>query len=913
MIFIRRDLRARAGASFRVYMPGMNPSDDHELHFGIESELPAEIVVGRGNLLTLYGWCFHTRRPIRRLELLVDGEAQPLIAHGMPRPDVLHELTGSAVAPELAYRSGFWGLITLREVSEPREVEIRLHAKLAGGGTVSKRVARLRLLPGERKPWARINGGTPHVAIGMATFNPPPELFRQQIESIRAQTYENWTCLISDDDSRPEAVAMIEQLVGDDPRFRVERGPRRLGYYRNFERVLDSVPAEAELVTLSDQDDHWHPDKLATLVERISDDVTLAYSDMRVTDPEGDTISPTFWTERANNPDDLGTLLIVNSVTGGSSLFRSELLDYILPFPTPPEGGLHDHWVAMVAMSLGEVAYVDHPLYDYVQHRAAALGHESLRRPRRIRGPGFLNAIRSPSGLRAAIARRLSPARLSYPVLLGVRTSAELLLLRGGKAIGRRKRRLLRRWARVERSPVSWVWLIVRARIGRSKTLGSERRLVAASVWRATLSAVKMLRLPPPPPGRETLATMLKLPLASEPPVAARLQRLIAPLRLEVTPAAPQRLNVLIPKIELERFFDDSVDKFNLARKLAEASVRVRVLSVDEPFYLPPSWRQDIERFEGMEGTMDLIDVELAHDRSNAVQVSPDDRFLATTWWTAQIAHRATEQLGGKRFLYLIPECEPLTLPMGSEAALARQSYDFPHYALFSTELLREYFRDQRLGVFAEQNGAGDEDSVAFQNAITQVDPPSPEELRDSERKLLFHVRPELHAEQNMFELGLIALAEALDEGTLEGWQLHGIGPKQAGEIRYGNGLRVKILERQDPGQYADALRGHAVGLSLMLTPHPSLVTLEMSAAGMPVVTNTFENKTREALAAISENLIAIEPTIEGIKEGIREAVAASADHDRRLRGADVKWSRSWQDSFSPSMIERLRAFIDQA
>jgi len=98
-----------------------------------------------------------------------------------------------------------------------------------------------------------------------------------------------------------------------------------------------------------------------------------------------------------------------------------------------------------------------------------------------------------------------------------------------------------------------------------------------------------------------------------------------------------------------------------------------------------------------------------------------------------------------------------------------------------------------------------------------------------------------------------------------------------------------------------------------MLTPHPSLVPLEMAAAGMPVVTNTFENKTREALAAISANLVAVEPTIEAIKEGIREAVAASSDHERRLRGAEVRWSRSWEDSFDPQLIERVNSFLDQA
>ena len=42
-----------------------------------------------------------------------------------------------------------------------------------------------------------------------------------------------------------------------------------------------------------------------------------------------------------------------------------------------------------------------------------------------------------------------------------------------------------------------------------------------------------------------------------------------------------------------------------------------------------------------------------------------------------------------------------------------------------------------------------------------------------------------------------------------------------------------------------------------MYTPHPSLVPIEMASAGMLTVTNTFENKTSEALRAISGNLLA--------------------------------------------------------
>ena len=71
-----------------------------------------------------------------------------------------------------------------------------------------------------------------------------------------------------------------------------------------------------------------------------------------------------------------------------------------------------------------------------------------------------------------------------------------------------------------------------------------------------------------------------------------------------------------------------------------------------------------------------------------------------------------------------------------------------------------------------------------------------------------------------------------------------------------------------------------------MYTPHPSLVPLEMASAGMLTVTNTFENKTAEALAAISPNLIAAEPDVDARRRRRSCAAAAGADDvERRARG----------------------------
>ena len=95
-----------------------------------------------------------------------------------------------------------------------------------------------------------------------------------------------------------------------------------------------------------------------------------------------------------------------------------------------------------------------------------------------------------------------------------------------------------------------------------------------------------------------------------------------------------------------------------------------------------------------------------------------------------------------------------------------------------------------------------------------------------------------------------------------------------------------------------------------MFTPHPSLVPLEMASAGMVTVTNSFENKTAEAMEAISGNLIAAEPTLEGIAAGLERAAAAATDNEARVRGAEVHWSNDWDTSLDDDLMEQMSAWL---
>lgn len=388
-----------------------------------------------------------------------------------------------------------------------------------------------------------------------------------------------------------------------------------------------------------------------------------------------------------------------------------------------------------------------------------------------------------------------------------------------------------------------------------------------------------------------------------------RLAAKIAPLSLVVDPDEPPRVELLIPEINFANFYGGYIAKFNLARRLTAAGLRVRLVTVDrcEPDLM--AWRELVARYDGLADFFDHVEVATCFDRSRPLRVHPHDLPIATTWWTAHIAHAALTQLAREHFVYLIQEYEPFTFPMGTYYALAHASYGFPHHALFSTALLAEYFEQERYGVYAP--GAGGE-ARHFDNAILAFAPRAEDISARRPRRLLFYARPEPHAARNMFELAYAALEFAIEAGVFRGgeWEFYGIGTSQ-GDMPLPRGHTLRMLGKVGLGEYRALLPRHDLGLSLMYTPHPSLLPLEMAAAGMLVVTNSCRNKTAEKLAAISSNLIAAEPTLDGVVAGLRCAADSIEDVDTRIAGARVRWPNVWRDSFPDALIARIRTWFE--
>jgi glycosyltransferase involved in cell wall biosynthesis len=905
-----------------------------DLEVQLDLGLPRVLAVGHGTTIFVYGAAWHPRGELRSLELEVAGRGVAVEEFGMPRRDVYVEAERTrvrALDPEAdwipphridaaqmpeptphspSYRSGFWGFAELPGVERPETVELGLRGTLDGGGTTARRVGAVALRPSLRSEPAAVpsgsDAGEPLVAICMATFNPRLDEFEAQVRSIQAQTHGNWVCVISDDDSRDEVQAQMASIVGDDPRFCLRRGNGRVGFFRNFERALTAVPLAADYVALSDQDDRWYPDKLSRLLAAIPGH-QLAFCDMRIVDERGSVLSDTFWDHRPNNTTELDRLLLMNTVTGAAALFRRELLDLILPFPMRlGPRAFHDQWIGVVALATGSLGYVDQPLYDYVQHGRSVLGHPS----------SYANERRA---IRDRVMRRFYGQReIYFGDYCRLQVVGRTLLQRCGPAMERRKADRVRRLLALRSAP-ALVRLGARSAVPRTRSasFGEERNLLRALAWPAAVRALSRTDR-----GRRSFDASLPDPLrdavevqVSDPPGISELRRKTEPLALRVSGSAPQRVNVLIPGIDLRGFFAGYIGIFNLARKLRRRTGRVRLVCFERDLdLLPRDWRARVESFSGLEGLFDEVEVTGDPASGKQLEVSPSDRFVATTWWSAHVAHAASRELDRSRFVYLVQDYEPLFYPMGTWHALAEQTYGFDHYALFSTNLLREFFRERRMGVFAAGEREGLDSSVAFRNAITPIAPPSAEALASRERRrVLFYARLESYSPRNLFDLGVLALGDLIADGTVsERWDLYGIG-SVGGPARFalGGGRELRVLPRQDEGSYAEFLRKHDLGISLMHSPHPSLVPLEMASAGMVTVTNSYANKTAEALAEISPNLVVGEPTRAGLREAMRTAFARADDFEGRVAGAAIDWPRDWDRALDESVLGRLEDFID--
>jgi hypothetical protein len=385
----------------------------------------------------------------------------------------------------------------------------------------------------------------------------------------------------------------------------------------------------------------------------------------------------------------------------------------------------------------------------------------------------------------------------------------------------------------------------------------------------------------------------------------------VCPLNLEVDPALEKtpRLNVLIPGMAMRAMSGGPNTAINLAYRMAQRGVPVRFISTDIPMERDEAllW-QHFTALTGIRERLVNVEIRCGHDRTRPLPIGANDVFFGTAWWTVQMIKRALPLVHSQRFLYLIQEFEPGLYSWSTRHALALETYHLPFFGLINERLVADYLAEQRIGQFADPSFVTKSCAI-FEPAIDREKFHSSPRPGRGPRRLLFYARP-LNAERNLFELGLYALQTAAIQGVFSGeaWEMFFIG-EDVPDVVLSPAITVRSTRWLGYDDYAALIRGSDIALSLMLSPHTSYPPLEIAAAGGIAVTNTYSVKTAARLAQISPNIVAVEPTLEGVVAGLEEAISRVRAGAREASGVNLPGS--WEESFA-DVLPRAISMYEQ-
>lgn len=201
------------------------------------------------------------------------------------------------------------------------------------------------------------------ISVCIATYN-GARFIEEQLRSILPQLNDDDEVLISDDGSTDGTLDIVSSI--EDARIKIVGHGGNLGIVRNFERALWA--AQGGIIFLSDQDDVWLPDKVATCVSAL-DAHLMVVTDCKVVDADLRELSSSFFRLRKSGPGVIHNL-IRNSYLGCCMAFRQELMAYALPFPNGI--AMHDIWLGLIADCRRKVKFIPQPQLLYRRHGANA-------------------------------------------------------------------------------------------------------------------------------------------------------------------------------------------------------------------------------------------------------------------------------------------------------------------------------------------------------------------------------------------------------------------------------------------------------------------------------------------------------------------------------------------------------------
>ncbi len=218
------------------------------------------------------------------------------------------------------------------------------------------------------------------IDILLAAYN-GEKYISEQIESIINQTYTDWILYIKDDCSTDRTVDIVREYEKKySGKIKLVLSEQSSGSAKNNFFSMLKYSKHAYVMTC-DQDDIWLPDKIELTYNKMKETEKenkeipiLVHTDLKVVDENLNIISESLFAlqNMNSNRDKINNILVQNIVTGCTVMVNRNLLSYIIEIPK--NAIMHDWWMALVASSLGKIAFVNSSTMLYRQHGKNSVG-----------------------------------------------------------------------------------------------------------------------------------------------------------------------------------------------------------------------------------------------------------------------------------------------------------------------------------------------------------------------------------------------------------------------------------------------------------------------------------------------------------------------------------------------------------
>lgn len=219
------------------------------------------------------------------------------------------------------------------------------------------------------------------ISVAICTYN-GEQYIKEQLESIVNQTLPINEIVVCDDGSTDNTNQIVQTIETQHQNiaFKIIKNDSNIGVKRNFEKALNLCKGDVKF--LSDQDDIWMPTKVETVINFFNNnpDKDVVMTNATLIDEKNNKLTDKTLFDcvgltkeilsETNNDNLIDLFLSSNRATGATMAIKKNVRVYF-NYNTPI---LHDHILAIEALSYNSLGIIEQPLIKYRIHQNQKCG-----------------------------------------------------------------------------------------------------------------------------------------------------------------------------------------------------------------------------------------------------------------------------------------------------------------------------------------------------------------------------------------------------------------------------------------------------------------------------------------------------------------------------------------------------------